>query len=387
MPMLYGEGTKAFIRLQEEIIKTSDDHSIFAWHTNNVGTGSVLAPSPKCFAKSSDITSTAALSSPEPYAMTNCRDISADKELMPHARLHSDASRIGIFVKLTPRDRQYTRISIDGAHLYQINLLAYSDYHQKRKRILILQTLNMSDDIEMTYGFVLRTLSSVLFPIHTNFYSKTGLSRIVHSGKTSTPDERVVKVITLPVGQQGTVGTFRLWDTKAPVESNTVALVRFGFDFDFNPLCILYGTSSELWYMYCKDQDMWLKTQAGQRVRVSNEYVKSGGKEDYGWKDDVPFWAHWHRKGEYYDVLAHIDNDYPLDTEVSRSMDMSPLQTWSERGVCVVSGSRKSGVNIELQHINVRVEIALGHLHSASKAWFIDIFALGLPGYIECLRC
>ncbi|KAI0502773.1 heterokaryon incompatibility protein-domain-containing protein [Xylaria bambusicola] len=31
MPMLYGEGTNAFIRLQEEICKTTDDLSIFAW--------------------------------------------------------------------------------------------------------------------------------------------------------------------------------------------------------------------------------------------------------------------------------------------------------------------------------------------------------------------
>ncbi|KAI0480905.1 hypothetical protein GGR56DRAFT_628085 [Xylariaceae sp. FL0804] len=31
MPLLYGEGKKAFIRLQEEIIKSSNDLSIFAW--------------------------------------------------------------------------------------------------------------------------------------------------------------------------------------------------------------------------------------------------------------------------------------------------------------------------------------------------------------------
>lgn len=32
MPMIYGEGgRKAFLRLQEEIIKTSNDQSIFAW--------------------------------------------------------------------------------------------------------------------------------------------------------------------------------------------------------------------------------------------------------------------------------------------------------------------------------------------------------------------
>lgn len=33
MPLIYGEGEKAFMRLQEEIIKNHDDHSIFAWTT------------------------------------------------------------------------------------------------------------------------------------------------------------------------------------------------------------------------------------------------------------------------------------------------------------------------------------------------------------------
>ncbi|KAI0378935.1 heterokaryon incompatibility protein-domain-containing protein [Hypomontagnella monticulosa] len=31
MPLLYGEGKKSFTRLQEEIMKTSDDHTLFAW--------------------------------------------------------------------------------------------------------------------------------------------------------------------------------------------------------------------------------------------------------------------------------------------------------------------------------------------------------------------
>ncbi|OIW26000.1 HET-domain-containing protein, partial [Coniochaeta ligniaria NRRL 30616] len=31
MPLIYGEGSRAFVRLQEEVIKISEDHSIFAW--------------------------------------------------------------------------------------------------------------------------------------------------------------------------------------------------------------------------------------------------------------------------------------------------------------------------------------------------------------------
>ncbi|KAH9990067.1 hypothetical protein F4779DRAFT_610172 [Xylariaceae sp. FL0662B] len=50
MPILYGEGENAFIRLQLEIIKTSDDQSIFAWTSGRQGSGTgLLATSPKDF--------------------------------------------------------------------------------------------------------------------------------------------------------------------------------------------------------------------------------------------------------------------------------------------------------------------------------------------------
>ena len=51
MPMLYGEGKKAFHRLQLEIIRTSNDHSIFAWGCNELKarTGSALADDPSFF--------------------------------------------------------------------------------------------------------------------------------------------------------------------------------------------------------------------------------------------------------------------------------------------------------------------------------------------------
>ena len=50
MPMLYGEGKKAFHRLQLEIIRSSDDQSIFAWGCNSaVRVGSILADDPSDF--------------------------------------------------------------------------------------------------------------------------------------------------------------------------------------------------------------------------------------------------------------------------------------------------------------------------------------------------
>ena len=62
MPLIYGEGEKAFRRLQEEIIKHSNDLSIFLWdpalgNSANVPTYvGILAKSPVQFANSADIT-------------------------------------------------------------------------------------------------------------------------------------------------------------------------------------------------------------------------------------------------------------------------------------------------------------------------------------------
>lgn len=51
MPMLYGEGNMAFLRLQKEIINKYNDMSIFAWtgEASLSGFMPVLAPSPSCF--------------------------------------------------------------------------------------------------------------------------------------------------------------------------------------------------------------------------------------------------------------------------------------------------------------------------------------------------
>ncbi|KAK7961985.1 uncharacterized protein PG986_002810 [Apiospora aurea] len=60
MPMLYGEGKKAFVRLQEEILKETEDHSLFAWAVAEGSDrawcpSSVFAESPADFAQSGNI--------------------------------------------------------------------------------------------------------------------------------------------------------------------------------------------------------------------------------------------------------------------------------------------------------------------------------------------
>ncbi|KAF3059577.1 Vegetative incompatibility protein HET-E-1 [Daldinia childiae] len=75
MPMLYGEGgEKAFLRLQEEIMKQSDDESLFAWVNPNalpdVMEG-LLAADPSYFLNSNTIIPYQDWEPREPYTLTN----------------------------------------------------------------------------------------------------------------------------------------------------------------------------------------------------------------------------------------------------------------------------------------------------------------------------
>ncbi|KAH0438169.1 ankyrin repeat-containing protein [Colletotrichum camelliae] len=61
MPLLYGEGSRAFIRLQEEILRQSNDYSLFAWDASKVDESiahiGVLASHPILFKNSGGIES------------------------------------------------------------------------------------------------------------------------------------------------------------------------------------------------------------------------------------------------------------------------------------------------------------------------------------------
>lgn len=67
LPMLYGEGMRAFQRLQEEVMKVSNDHSILAW-TVRTSKGSLLADSPADFLGAHNVEQWAR---PDSFEMTN----------------------------------------------------------------------------------------------------------------------------------------------------------------------------------------------------------------------------------------------------------------------------------------------------------------------------
>lgn len=73
MPPLYGEGSKAFQRLQLEILASSDDESIFAWYNSSLWYDSkgLLADRPEDFSDSGDIVRASIDKDRPPFSMTN----------------------------------------------------------------------------------------------------------------------------------------------------------------------------------------------------------------------------------------------------------------------------------------------------------------------------
>ena len=73
MPMLYGEGDYAFVRLQEEIMRNTADHSIFAWANESYFKAKLpglLALKPAHFANSGDIVQFESVAI-SPFSVTN----------------------------------------------------------------------------------------------------------------------------------------------------------------------------------------------------------------------------------------------------------------------------------------------------------------------------
>ena len=123
MPLLYGEGReRAFRRLQEEIMRYSDDHSIFAW-SSGTATGSssgLLAPSPDYFRETGKYVHEPSKESDQPFHMTN-KGLSIQLPLQksqgsyvasidcPHGQGHY----LGVYLERLANESQYRRIRLN----------------------------------------------------------------------------------------------------------------------------------------------------------------------------------------------------------------------------------------------------------------------------------
>ena len=124
MPLLYGEGDKAFIRLQEEIMKHSNDQSLFAWTDPTAHADyhhGLLANSPADFVNSGNIMPYHECEPSAPFSISN-KGLRIELHLSPYekglyvAALDCPAPPdyegfLGIYLKrVSTGDHQYVRV-------------------------------------------------------------------------------------------------------------------------------------------------------------------------------------------------------------------------------------------------------------------------------------
>ena len=169
LAMIYGERDRAFIRPQEEIIKRSDDESIFAWHQDPPGDSwsysGLLATSPSASANCQHISKTAGSSG---FSLTGV-GLTIKLPTLPYSRdtykavLHCKDNRFprskyGILVERLSSAVQFARVAdvqTSVIHVDDVLLATSKDSVEREKRVR--QKLEECP-LDKEYGFYIRTL-------------------------------------------------------------------------------------------------------------------------------------------------------------------------------------------------------------------------------------
>lgn len=267
LPLLYGEGSKkAFLRLQEEIIKQSDDHTIFAWPIHRSNQPGLLADEPKAFRHCQSVVAVESRRGRTPYSMTN-RGLSIKLLAAPYTvdtylvcldcvdgSLPFEGSplyenyRLGIFIRRLNEDDQFARVEHEGKPFLQ---LPASDWAPKmsgivyldvivprtstwpvewveinvRQHMISLDPLDTPEVDDRINGFRIATPE-----IFERTKNGADAFRISASGSW---DPRT-HIMTMKPGDFGTTGTIDI-----SAQNLKIKLIKLGFDFSFNPVCFV----------------------------------------------------------------------------------------------------------------------------------------------------
>ncbi|KUJ12715.1 HET-domain-containing protein [Mollisia scopiformis] len=307
MPLLYGEGERAFIRLQEEIMKHSDDHSLFAWSFSGGGYRGLLAQSPAEFDCPHIMVAQDRMNR-TPYSITNM-GLSIEFQMKQWAmdtyfvtldcqydRGHGP--RVGIFLRQLKENNQMARVTFDGSSLRAMALVRSAF---KPKSIYVRQTVfRMSPPPVKKYGFWLRTLPTII-KIQSRSHNEEHILKTVTSWNTWNSTERFIQI---PVGQHGTAGVFLYRSSE-----KEFSIMKLGFDSEFRPVCLLGGPAwgpSAASYVLEKNMDLpdkfilhdkWLDTGdnnwvfPGERTRgLLTEKFRTKISIQEGRMSDDPAW-------------------------------------------------------------------------------------------------
>lgn len=244
MPMIYGERGQAFLRLQQAIIESSDDESIFAWSLDKTahpkGYCGLLALSPASFSGCTNIIRTARSSG---FSEKNV-GLSISLLTFPfsmntyYAFLNSTdrlsletTNRYAIYVVKLPTQGQYARVMGNNDQSIALMEMPRAGWSLVRREILIRQN-PVEAPSNVSYGFWLRTLHP---PGHSECQTA-----ILSRSKSSQPDRTCIAPNSCH-----TAGIVSLKPMKSSGGWSQIRWMKFGFDEEFNPTCLIANADSQ----------------------------------------------------------------------------------------------------------------------------------------------
>ncbi|KAF2401365.1 HET-domain-containing protein [Trichodelitschia bisporula] len=181
MPMLYGEGAeKAFLRLQEEIMKSSDDHSIFAWTVPGASRGcyrGLLARSPEEFRESFRVKRVDNHSYGDEFSVTNkglriklrLRRVDDEEGLyLATLNCHNQYDMpMGIYLKkITTKGREFARVMVNTIEEVDRDISPTSD-----TRVIFIRqkiTIPPHHPVDRLHGIAFPNISSLEMECQAN---------------------------------------------------------------------------------------------------------------------------------------------------------------------------------------------------------------------------
>ncbi|MCJ1271842.1 hypothetical protein MMC22_011747 [Lobaria immixta] len=350
MPMLYGEREKAFLRLQEEIIKRSDDHSIFSWPIHRNSQPGLLADSPAAFENCQHIETMTSRKGRSPYSLTNrglsiklmATQFSTDTYIVRldcfDGLLSADDGstnefHLGMFLRRLDEDDQYARVKQDGKTFVQLRASAWDHevtnplgFARSRpakqieinvqQRITVLNTNSYKDRIN---GFRIATPELLE-------RSSSGKDRYRVSAPNWSPQDRIM---SMKLGTFGTVGFLDISQ-----QDRKIKVIKLGFDFEYNPVCFIAASGAK---SYLLDRN---------------------GQFNLGLNSQV---AHWTEEKQAQ--LPGIHQQIPLNTTPFDTMAWSEvwngvaIELEQPSGLWALKGDRVKGLNIQIIDVaTVRIE-------------------------------
>ncbi|KAI1139256.1 HET-domain-containing protein [Hypoxylon sp. FL0543] len=305
MPMLYGEGeVKAFLRLQEEIIKVSDDHSIFAWKGLS-GAHGLLATSPEAFRGCNSVREPSQHQGQSAFSMTN-RGFSITLNLTPWVLdtyvvlIHCTDIRgggvqmLGIFLRRLTEDDQYARVSVDGEEFYRYT----TDKAHKP------------------------SVGSRVIPIYIR-QARIGTIEASVAGKRRWVAQERIFTFEPGWGTWLPVGVLELFGY------GKIKLVKLGFDYGFNPTLLLCESTLE------SESDFSTDSLSREGARGNKSVWKSSSGERL-----------------YWNPVEYDYGGFSGNTARAIAKENSHLGVWA------LKGDRINGLDIYLQGTGIRVVLA-----------------------------